>query len=193
LPFSQQITNINQQPQMGLINRKIILHPSQILKKSTNITFKQDPLRTPYPIDNIQLSLVIPAYNEQNRLPIALEQTVNFFKYKNVTFEVIIINDGSKDKTWETIEKSIAKYKDIDIIGVNFAKNGGKGHAVTHGMRYARGEYILMLDADGATDLNNYNDLKRELEGVKKDNLGIAIGSRNHLVEKVVAEVSIVS
>jgi dolichyl-phosphate beta-glucosyltransferase len=159
------------------------------LRKGINITFKQDPLKTPYPIDNIQLSLVIPAYNEQDRLPPSLDETVKFFKAKNITFEIIIVNDGSKDKTWEMIEKSITKHKDIDILGVNFEKNAGKGHAVTHGMRYSRGEYILMLDADGATDLENYNDLRKNIDKIKKDDLGITIGSRNHLVEKAVAEV----
>jgi dolichyl-phosphate beta-glucosyltransferase len=144
---------------------------------------------TPYPIDNIELSLVIPAYNEQNRLPPNIDKTVEYFKAKGINFEIIIVNDGSKDKTWEAIEKAMAKYKEIDITGINAQKNAGKGFTVTLGMRYARGAYILMLDADGATDLNDYDKLRVSLDHIKRDEYGLAIGSRNHLVEKAVAEV----
>jgi dolichyl-phosphate beta-glucosyltransferase len=76
------------------------------------------------------------------------------------------------------------KYTDIDIIGINYPKNFGKGHAVVAGMKHTRGSFILMLDADGATQVSDYEKLKSAL----KDNYAISIGSRNHLVQDVVAK-----
>jgi dolichyl-phosphate beta-glucosyltransferase len=80
------------------------------------------------------------------------------------------------------------KYTDIDIIGINYPRNFGKGHAVTAGMKHTRGSYILMLDADGATEITDYEKLKTSLENVKIEDLAISIGSRNHLVQEVVSK-----
>ena len=104
---------------------------------------------------------------------------------KKVKFEVIIISDGSTDKTWETILAQMKKYNDIDIIGINYPRNFGKGHAVIAGMKHTRGSQILMLDADGATQVSDYEKLKA---AIGKNSSAIAIGSRNHLVEEVVSK-----
>jgi dolichyl-phosphate beta-glucosyltransferase len=154
-----------------------------VTKNGKNITFNNYPLKTPYQIDNVTLSLVIPAYNEATRLPIALADTIKYFKGK-LKFEVVIVNDGSTDNTWDIILAQINKYKDIDIIAINYPRNFGKGHAVIAGMKHTRGSYILMLDADGATQISDYDKLKSAL----KDDNSIAIGSRNHLVQEVVSK-----
>ena len=158
------------------------------MKKGKNISFAKPLLETPYPIDDIEISLVIPAYNEAERLPKALEQTINYFKDK-FKFEVIIVSDGSTDKTWDIINSMMKKYNNTEIIGINYKNNAGKGHAVTSGMKYTRGKYILMLDADGATDIKDFEKLVVSLDSPKINELGIAIGSRRHLDKNVKTEV----
>ena len=135
-----------------------------------------------YPIDNIELSLVVPSYNEEMRLPIMIDSTIKFLESKpNLKYEIIIVNDGSRDNTWAVIEDLITKkYKNIDISGVTMNFNGGKGNAVKSGMKYARGKYILMLDADGATEISDFDSLYNVIESIKSDDKGkLAIGSRN--------------
>jgi dolichyl-phosphate beta-glucosyltransferase len=77
----------------------------------------------------------------------------------------------------------IKKYSKNTIYAINYGKNAGKGHAVMTGMKYTKGNYILMLDADGATETSDYEKLRRELDQIKTEdeNLGITIGSRAHL------------
>ncbi len=120
-------------------------------------------------------------------MPTALADTIKYFKGK-VKFEVVIVNDGSTDKTWDIILAQMKKYTDIDIIGINYPRNFGKGHAVIAGMKHTRGSLILMLDADGATEISDFDKLKSSLEQIKNDDYAIAIGSRNHLVQEVVTK-----
>lgn len=79
--------------------------------------------------------------------------------------EIILIDDGSRDKTLEYIKQMTEKYPEAEsgptvfVRGLRQIVNQGKGAAVKIGTLYSRGEYILMLDADGATDFN-------EIEGI---------------------------
>ena len=111
-----------------------------------------------------------------------IDATIKFLESKqNLKYEIIIVNDGSIDNTWTVIEDLITKkYKNIDISGVTTNFNGGKGHAVKSGMKYARGKYILMLDADGATEISDFDGLYNVIESIKNDDKGkLVIGSRN--------------
>ena len=100
----------------------------------------------------------------------------------NIIYEIILVNDGSKDNTWNVMQDMIKKYSKNNIFALNYGKNAGKGHAVMTGMKYTKGAYILMLDADGATEVEDYAKLRRELDTIKtEEDLGIAIGSRFHL------------
>ncbi len=111
-----------------------------------------------------------------------MEQTIKFFKTKpNLKYEIIIVNDGSKDNTWTVLEDLITKkYKDVEISGVTTATNGGKGHAVKSGMKFARGKYILMLDADGATEISDLDSLLKVMENIRNEENGtVVIGSRS--------------
>jgi dolichyl-phosphate beta-glucosyltransferase len=152
--------------------------------------FKYDslPLLSKNPLNDIFLSLVFPAYNEEKRLSPALEKAVNYFSSLNIKYEIIIVNDGSRDKTLDLIKNEIIKYANLEnlknrpeIIGVSYPKNGGKGFAVKTGMQYVRGKYVLMLDSDGATDIRDYQTLFDE---VKNEEYCLAIGSRKVIAEK---------
>ena len=151
-------------------------------------SYESKPLLSIKSINDIFLSLVFPAYNEEKRLIPALEKAINFFSSLNIKYEIIIVNDGSKDKTLDIIKNEIKKYSSLEnlknrpeIIGVSYNKNGGKGFAVKTGMQYVRGKYILMLDSDGATDIKDYNLL---FDNIKNEDYCLAIGSRKIITEQ---------
>ncbi|KAF8930166.1 dolichyl-phosphate beta-glucosyltransferase [Haplosporangium gracile] len=134
------------------------------------------------------LSVVVPAYNETERLPIMMKETLDFLKekaHKDLTFsyEILIVDDGSQDSTVR-VALEMAQQEDIkDIRVLSFEKNRGKGGAVIQGMQYTRGEYILMVDADGATRFSDLDALQVKLKATEQDGLGVAVGSRAHMVK----------
>ncbi|KAF9147277.1 dolichyl-phosphate beta-glucosyltransferase [Linnemannia schmuckeri] len=134
------------------------------------------------------LSVVVPAYNETERLPIMMKETLDFLKekaYKDLTFsyEILVVDDGSQDSTVR-VALEMAQQEDIkDIRVLSFEKNRGKGGAVIQGMQYTRGEYILMVDADGATRFSDLDALQIKLKATEQDGLGVAVGSRAHMVK----------
>lgn len=121
---------------------------------------------------SIDLSIVIPAYNEEYRLPKTLDYILNYLKDKDYSYEIIVIDDGSADKTKEIV-KSYANYPDkIKLIKRN--RNHGKGYAIKIGVELAKGKYILYKDADGATPFEEIEKLMKALEAGND----IAIASR---------------
>ncbi|KAH8889830.1 hypothetical protein GQ53DRAFT_842711 [Thozetella sp. PMI_491] len=168
----------------------------------------------------VEMSVVIPAYNEEKRLIPALEEMVEYLDKRfgrpnantrlapatsrvgspttphrlvfksNVPakpvsgYEIIIVNDGSRDRTVEVALEFSKKHSLHDVLRVvTLEKNRGKGGGVTHGFRHVRGEYVIFADADGASQ---FADLGKLIEGVEDvvdgSNRGVAIGSRAHLV-----------
>ena len=94
-----------------------------------------------------KISIIIPAYNEQESLPILYERLTKLMdSMENYQFEVLFINDGSKDKTIEIIKK--LRQKDERICYVDFARNFGKEIAMIAGLDYATGDCVVFMDAD---------------------------------------------
>ena len=110
-----------------------------------------------------------------------------------IKYEIILVNDGSKDKTWEVMQNSLKKYKTNNIYALNYEKNAGKGHAVMTGMKYTKGNYILFLDADGATEISDYQKLRKEMDAIKdeEEDVAITIGSRAHLISEEESKVEV--
>jgi dolichyl-phosphate beta-glucosyltransferase len=115
-------------------------------------------------------SVVIPAFNEAQRLPPFLERVVAYFEGRDEPYEVIVVDDGSTDGTAELVEA-----RDLAMVRVLRLKpNAGKGAAVRAGMLAARGAYRVFADADGATPIE---ELKR-LEPLLVAGADVVIGSR---------------
>ena len=93
---------------------------------------------------NPLLSIIIPAHNEENRLPDTLEQVFNFLKGQSFTAEVIVVENGSSDKTLEIAQGFEPQHPNLHVI----QSDRGKGAAVKRGMLAAKGEYRFMCDAD---------------------------------------------
>ncbi|KYM83175.1 Dolichyl-phosphate beta-glucosyltransferase [Atta colombica] len=108
---------------------------------------------------SVQLSVIIPAYNEEQRLPPMLDECLEYLeecRKSGLTYEVIVVSDGSTDKTVDVAHRYALKYSTLKVL--NLIKNRGKGGAVRLGMLSARGSALLFADADGAT---KFNDLKK--------------------------------
>lgn len=94
-----------------------------------------------------KISIIIPAYNEQESLPILYERLTKLMEtLNNYDFEVLFVNDGSKDQTIEIIKE--LREKDKRICYVDFARNFGKEIAMIAGLDYATGDCVIFMDAD---------------------------------------------
>ena len=91
------------------------------------------------------LSIIIPAYNEENRLPHTLEQVFSFLAQQDYQAEVIVVENGSKDRTLKIAQEISASFPNLFVFHNDTA---GKGKAVQRGMLEARGEYRIFCDAD---------------------------------------------
>lgn len=94
----------------------------------------------------MDISLVIPAFNEEESLPHLVEWISRVMKENNFTYEVWFIDDGSSDGTWETVEKLREIYPAIK--GVRFSRNYGKSAALYTGFEKAKGDVVITMDAD---------------------------------------------
>jgi len=120
-----------------------------------------------------ELSIVIPAFNEENRIKNTLLIICDFLEKKKISSEIIVVNDGSFDGTKEIVRKFQQKALNLKLIDLN--KNRGKGLAVKKGVEVSRGRLILFADADNSTPIEEFEKLLRKMEETKAD---IAIGSR---------------
>jgi dolichyl-phosphate beta-glucosyltransferase len=116
------------------------------------------------------LSVVIPAYNEEQRLPASLDKLAAYLSSSGVAAEVIVVDDGSRDRTAETARDAGARLG-LDLIVLVLAENRGKGAAVREGVLAARGAHVLVSDADFSTPIG-------EWEKLAAARTPVAIGSR---------------
>lgn len=150
------------------------------------------------------LSIVIPAYNEEDRLPSTLDETLAYLQRRrdrqgpNFTYEVVIVDDGSKDGTVKEAFNYVRRHGFDAVRVLQLAANRGKGYAVKAGMMCARGQNLLFMDADGATRVSDVELLEAKMKEVvaqpvgrqqgQRDQLGFVLGSRAHLQEAALAK-----
>ena len=119
----------------------------------------------------VQLSIVVPAYNEEARLPKTVLETIHWCITQKLDFELILVDDGSCDETLALAQRFEASDSRVRAIS---CPHRGKGATVRTGMLNARGRYLLFMDADGATPLSEVPKLMASLEA----GYDVAIGSR---------------
>ena len=117
-------------------------------------------------------SVVIPAYDEAIRLPAYLAEVVAYFDGRDEPYEVLVVDDGSRDETAARVLEAQAAHPPVTLH--RLGANHGKGFAVRAGMRAARGLLRLMADADGATPIVEVNRLEAAIHA----GADIAVGSR---------------
>lgn len=127
------------------------------------------------------LSVIIPAFNEAERISPVLDSLHEFSNEDLLIEEIIIVNDGSTDKTLEVLKH----FLDPRLKVVTLSKNIGKGGALKEGVAKAKSDFILLMDADGSTPITEANKLYSSL---KLKNGDIAIGSRVLKDEKSVVK-----
>ncbi|EPZ31666.1 hypothetical protein ROZALSC1DRAFT_28731 [Rozella allomycis CSF55] len=125
------------------------------------------------------LSVVIPAYNESERIIKMLDETISYLTKNNYDFEIIVVNDGSKDDTVSVVETYRLANNIHRLKVLSYQDNLGKGGAVTTGMLNASGKYILFADADGAS---NFEEIKKLENAIIQEKFDAAFGSRAHMV-----------
>ena len=94
------------------------------------------------------LSIVIPAYNEEKRLPKTLERMLPYLRSLGYAFEIVIVDDGSKDRTVQALHDVSARFPEIRIVSDGI--NRGRGAAVKKGIFEAKGDIVLETDSDGS-------------------------------------------
>ena len=118
------------------------------------------------------LSIVIPAYNEEQRLPRTIEQIERYLDGRQISYELILVDDGSKDGTRQVMDAAAERNPRIRLEAL--PGNRGKGRALSTGVAVARGEEVLVTDADLSTPIEELE----KLEAALKSGAGVAIASR---------------
>ncbi len=119
------------------------------------------------------LSVIIPAYNEEKRLPSTLLDIDKYLSAQKFKSEIIVVNDGSSDKTKEVVKHFVQLISNLKLID-NY-ENQGKGAVVRQGMMAAEGDYRLFMDADNSTILDHFDKIKPLLD----EGYDVVIGSRD--------------
>jgi dolichyl-phosphate beta-glucosyltransferase len=116
--------------------------------------------------------VVIPAYNEEQRLPRTIEQIEEYLDGRRVSYELIVVDDGSTDGTRQVMDAAAERNQRVRLEAL--PSNRGKGRALAAGVAVARGDEVLVTDADLSTPI----DELEKLEAALKAGAGVAIASR---------------
>jgi len=118
------------------------------------------------------LSVVVPAYNERNRLRGTLEEMRDYLEGRGLDYEIIVVDDGSKDGTSALVREMRGAIPGLRLISM--PRNHGKGYMVRVGVINSRGDHVIFADADGATPFAEIEKLEAALAA----GCDVAIGSR---------------
>ena len=121
------------------------------------------------------LSIIVPAFEEEARLGISVRKILVYIENEKLNAELIIVDDGSKDKTKEIAEKACAEFPEIETKVIRYEQNNGKGFAVKTGLLAARADIALFSDADLSTPIE---ELPKLVAPIESGNYDVTFGSR---------------
>lgn len=107
----------------------------------------------------MDISLVIPLYNEDESIKELYDWIVRVAKNNSLTYEIIFVNDGSTDNSWKVIEE--LSEKDTNVHGIKFRRNYGKSAALYCGFKKAQGDVVITMDADLQDSPDEIPELRR--------------------------------
>ena len=99
----------------------------------------------------MDISVIIPAYNEEKRIAFTLEKSIDFLQQRSWKYELLPVDDGSRDATVERIAEVAREFPQVRCV-LN-GQNRGKGYSIRHGLEEAQGNFIGFMDADYKTDI----------------------------------------
>ncbi len=114
--------------------------------------------------DTPYLSIVVPVYNEEKRIESFLADVIDYLKHKKFSFEVLIVDDGSIDNTVPVTDGILGRHFPGKYEILKLPANRGKGGALQEGMLHAKGEFVLFLDADGSTSIEEIDRFMPEFD-----------------------------
>lgn len=116
------------------------------------------------------LSVIVPVYNEEKRVEKGLKEILNFLSKQKFSWELILVDDGSTDKTEKIVRKNIAQNKNAQLVS---SRHQGKGGAIKKGVLTSKGKWVLFLDIDLATPMEELTKFRSQIK-----NFDVLIGSR---------------
>lgn len=120
------------------------------------------------------LSVIIPAFNEESRLPLVLQDVCAYLRRQAYPSEVLVVDDGSRDRTVEGARRVDTQGVEVRLLAHPDGRNHGKGASVRLGLLSARGRYRLFMDADNSTRIQQVETFWPRLEA----GCGVVLGSR---------------
>lgn len=121
------------------------------------------------------ISIIVPAYEEEARLGDSMRQILAYLEREKISAELIVVDDGSKDKTVEIAEKAALDYPALSTRVISYEKNRGKGYAVKVGLLAANADIAVFSDADLSTPIE---ELPKLVKPIQDNDFDVTFGSR---------------
>jgi len=122
-----------------------------------------------------ELSIVVPAFDEQDRLGVSLIKILGYLRDNKVAAELIVVDDGSSDRTAEIARDTASDFPEIDTTVIRYEQNRGKGFAVKTGLMAAKADIALFSDADLSTPIEEMSKL---IDPIRSGSADVTFGSR---------------